>query len=65
MSTPVRLHKQATREDYLRTLNCWIQRNFYILALASIIFLLIMFVIVCYLICGVSAVESGTYYRGL
>ena len=52
-------------EDYLKKFNCWIQRNFYIICLAAIVFLLIIFVIVCYMLVGVSATESGTYYNGL
>ena len=59
MSAPVRLSKKPTRDDYRRALNCWVQRNFGIVALATIISLLIAFVIVCYMIVGVSAVESG------
>ena len=59
------LHKKPTREDYLKKFNCWIQRNFYIICLAAIVFLLIIFVIVCYMLVGVSATESGTYYNGL
>jgi predicted RND superfamily exporter protein len=53
------LHKKPTKDDFYRAFNCWIQRNFYIIALASIIFLLICFVIFCFWIVGVSAVESG------
>ena len=59
------LHKKPTREDLQKGINCWIQRNFYIICLAAIIFLLITFVIVCYMLVGVSATESGTYYNGL
>ena len=59
------LRKKPTREDLLRGINCWIQRNFYIICLAAIVFLLITFVMVCYMLVGVSATESGTYYNGL
>lgn len=57
------LRKQPTREDYRRSLNCWVQRNFGIVALATIILLLIVFVFVCYALVGVSAVESGNYHN--
>lgn len=57
------LHKKPTKEDVQRSINCWIERNFYIICLAAIVFLLISFVIVCYAIVGVSATESGTYYN--
>ena len=53
------LHKQPNKSDFTRALNQWIERNFYIIALASIVFLLIAFVFVCFAICGISAVESG------
>ena len=59
MSAPVRLAKKPTRDDYIRSFNCWVQRNLGIIAFATILFLLICFVIVCYMIVGVSAVESG------
>ena len=57
------LRKQPTRDDAIRNLNFWIQKNFYIIALAAIAICLIIFVIVCWLIVGVSAVESGTVYN--
>lgn len=57
------LHKKRTLEDLQRTTSIWIQRNFYIIALAAIIFLVFFFVAFCFWICGVSAVESGTVYR--
>lgn len=53
------LRRKPTREDYLRTLNCWVERNFYIICLAAILFLLLIFCILCFLIVGVSATESG------
>lgn len=37
----------------------WIERNFYIIALAAIVFLLVFFVLFCFCIVGVSALESG------
>lgn len=57
------LRKKPTKEDHYRTLNCWVQRNFYIIALAAIIILLITFVVVCFALVGVSATESGIQYN--
>ena len=59
----VRLNKKPTRDDYIRNLNCWIERHFYIICLAAITLLLIGFVMVCFAIVGVSAVESGVPYN--
>jgi hypothetical protein len=58
-TSKVRLAKKPTREDHIRSLNCWIERNFYLIVLACMIFLLIAFVLVCFAIVGVSSVESG------
>lgn len=57
------LHKKPTKEDFSRNLNCWIQRNFYIICLAFLLILFITFVIFCFWICGVSATESGNVYN--
>lgn len=57
------LTRKPTREDYIRNLNCWIERNFYIIALAAIIILLILFILVCFAIVGVSATDSGVTYN--
>ena len=57
------LRKKPTRNDNMRKLNRFIERNFYIICVLAIIFLLIMFVVVCYSIVGVSAVESGVPYN--
>lgn len=59
---PVRLAKQPTKEDHMRSLNCWIARNYYIVALTVIVIALLMFVITCFCIIGTSSVESGNYY---
>ncbi len=59
------LRKPATREDHVRSIECFIQRHFYILMMLFLAVLLITFVIVCYMIVGVSAVESGTVYNHL
>ena len=59
------LRKKPTKEDRLKSVNCWIQRNFPIIALAAIVFLLIFFVGFCFVLYGVSTVESGNYYYHL
>lgn len=64
-NNPVRLQKKPTMKDRKEKFNCWIQRNFGIIALIIMLFALISFVIVCYLVVGVSAVESGNYYNHL
>lgn len=57
------LRKKPTREDHYRDFNLWIQRNFYFICLATILVCLVVFIISCYLLVGVSAVESGTVYN--
>ena len=59
MSNPVRLQKKPTREDYRKEVNYWVVRNWGIIALAAVIFLLIVFLVSCFVIVGVSATESG------
>lgn len=56
------LHKQPTKDDFRRNLNCWIQRNFYIIALVILISVFVTFFIVC-MVYGISATESGHYYN--
>jgi len=63
MSSPVRLQKKPTREDYQKEINYWVTRNFGIIAIVTVIFLLIVFVIVCFAIVGVSATDSGVVYN--
>ena len=53
------LHKKLTKEDVKKECNLWIARNYNFIALAATIFLLIFFVVFCFWIVGVSAVESG------
>lgn len=53
------LHKKPTREDHSKHFKCWIQMNSDIIALAAILILLIIFIVVCFKIVGVSATESG------
>lgn len=60
-----RLNKKPTHEDRMKNLNCWIEMNFHIICVTAIAILLIIFVIVCFMTVGVSAVESGKYYYHL
>ena len=53
------LHKKPTHADYRKSVNCWVQMNFGIIALAAILILLIIFIVSCFMIVGVSATESG------
>ena len=57
------LRKKPTSDDAMKSLNEFLQRNFYIICVLAIIFLLIVFCTVCYMLVGVSAVESGTVYN--
>ena len=59
------LRKKPTSEDAIIELTHFLQRNFYIICVLAIIFLLIVFVIVCYALVGVSATDSGTMYNSM
>lgn len=59
------LNKKPTREDNIKVINEWIGRNFYIICLVVLVTALITFIGVCFVVCGVSAVESGQYYNHL
>ena len=59
------LRKKPTSDDAIKSLNEFLQRNFYIICVLAIIFLLIVFVIVCYALVGVSATDSGTMYNSM
>lgn len=55
--------KLSNKEKRIRMkvrFNFWIERNFGFIALAAILILLIIFVVMCFWIVGVSATESGT-----
>ncbi len=52
------LRKKPTKEDNLRSFNCWVQRNFYILCF--IVLLACVVVLVALTLQGFCAVESGT-----
>lgn len=57
------LRRKPTKETYKYKVNLWVQRNFYIICIAIIILLFVAFVGFCFMIVGVSGVESGTYYN--
>ena len=67
MSRPVRLDKQDNDNNFSfkvsRRIEQWAFRYAHILLPLFIILGLILFVALCYALCGVSAVESGTQYR--
>ncbi|WP_305514422.1 hypothetical protein [Methanobrevibacter sp. V14] len=44
-------------------LNQFCHRNFYVICVAAIIILLLVFILFCFWIVGVSSVESGTFYN--
>jgi hypothetical protein len=57
------LRKRNTSDDAMKGLNEFLQKNFYIICVLAILFLLIVFVICCYMVVGVSAVDSGITYN--
>lgn len=52
------LHKKA-KPSMKDKVNSFVERNFGIIALITLILMLFMFVAACFFVCGVSAVESG------
>jgi len=61
-SEPIVDLRKKPSKNFNERINNWIQMNFPIIALATIILIFIIFVWICFQI-GVSAVESGTYYN--
>lgn len=57
------LRKKPTKEDHIRTIECWIERHFTVLCFIAIVLVLIAFMFVCFTVCGVSATESGVQYN--
>ena len=53
------LYKEPTKEDFSKKLNCWVYRNFYIIALVFLVAVFVTCIISCFYICGLSATESG------
>ena len=60
-----KMSNQEKRIYYKVKFNLWIERNFYIICLAAIAFLLIIFAAMCFWLVGVSTLESGNYYNHL
>ena len=58
-----KMSKQEKRTYMKIRFNLWIERNFGFIALAAILILLLLFVVMCFWLIGVSAVESGTMYN--
>lgn len=58
--TPVRLNKPLTLSEKI---NIWTEKNFYLLCFIAIVGCLIIFCIVCFIVVGASAVESGNMYN--
>ena len=54
-----KLTPKEKRVYYKVKINLWIERNFGLIALAAILILLMIFVVMCFWIVGVSATESG------
>lgn len=59
------LRKQPTKEETKMNLSRLFYMNIDYIALAAILILLVFFVVFCFWIVGVSAVESGNYYNHL
>ncbi len=60
MHKPVNdLHKRSTRNDKLLKWNLILGQYFYIICIAVILLCLLLFIAVCFYVCGISAVESG------
>ena len=59
---PVRLQKQPTKEDYQKELNLWVQKNFYLIVLATFILIWICLTVIFFTVFN-STVETGNYYN--
>ncbi|MBR5796095.1 MAG: hypothetical protein IKY26_08100 [Erysipelotrichaceae bacterium] len=59
------LRKKPTREDHLKTINCIIERYWYIFVALFLIAVFIVFFWACFTFVGASGVESGNYYNHL
>ena len=53
------LYKEPTRDDFRKEFNYWYARNFNFIALAVLAIVFVAFILFCFIICGVSATESG------
>ena len=64
--TPVRLNKKTNQNSsytIMDRIEAWVLRHANILMPLCLITLIVLFVLLCYAICGVSAVESGNVYN--
>ena len=63
VNEPVRLEKQEEPVSMFlkEKLNQWVERNFYLIALAVMLIALLTVILVCFIWVG-SSVESGNYY---
>ena len=57
------LRKQDTKEDLKNQIILLIERNSGIICAAVIVLSLAVFIWICFSVCGLSAVDSGTYYN--
>lgn len=57
------LYRQPPKKDFKIEISNWALMNYNYIALAAMIFLLIIFVLFCFWACGVSATESGLPYN--
>ena len=62
MSKPVRLHKKENF-SFMEKIDDWAIHHAHILLPLAIITLLVLFVLLCYALVGVSATESGVKYN--
>jgi len=53
------LHKKPTTYDFKQKVNCWVYRNFYIIALVFLVLVFVTFIFACFAMVGISATESG------
>lgn len=62
MSKPARLGKKMTIQEQV---NEWAWRNLHILLPIVFVLLIVLFVLTCYAIVGVSATDSGVQYNAM
>lgn len=61
---PVHDLRKQEQKSLSEGLGEWVQMNYTLFALVLIPVLLVLFILLCYAICGVSATESGAVYNG-
>ena len=62
--TPVRLHKEQNF-SFMEKVDDWAIRHAHIILPLCVIILLVLFVLLCYALVGVSATESGIEYNAM